>query len=343
MKTIAAFLVEQKKPLVIDEIEVPELDFGQVLVRIEVSGICGKQLDEYLGTRGRDPFLPHLMGHEAAGVVEGTGRGVTRVKTGDHVLASWMKGVGINAPTPTYTWQGKKINAGNITTFQKHSVISENRLSAIPNDVPFEAAALLGCAIPTGMGTIFNQAKACAGDTVAVFGAGGIGLSAVMAASLISAGKIIVIDIVNEKLDKAKKFGATHVINAKNADPVVEIKKLTGGTGVDFSVCTVGNARSMEQAYDCSHPGRGYVILAAVPGEKMCFDPYPMNGGRRISGSHGGETVIDRDIPKYVALYKAGKIKPEELITDHFTLEEVNSALSKLQRGEISGRATIKL
>ena len=342
MKTIACILVEQGKPVVVDEVEMPSLAFGQVLVRIKATGICGKQLDEHIGTRGHDPYLPHLMGHEAAGVVEGVGEGVTRVKIGDHVVASWMKGSGINAPTPTYLWNGKKINAGNITTFQRHSIISENRLSSIPHDIPFDDAALLGCAIPTGMGIVINQAKAGPGDTLAVFGAGGIGLSAINAASLVSAGMIIAIDMVEEKLQMAKRFGATHVINAQKTDPVEAIKQLTKGAGVDFSICTIGKAKPMEQAYDSAHQSKGSVILAAVPGEKICLDPYPMNSGRKISGSHGGDTVIDRDIPKYVSLYQAGKIKTKDLISNRFKIEEINNIFESLKKGEISGRAIIE-
>ncbi len=342
MKTKAAILVELKKPLVVDEVEVPKLSFGQVLVKLEIAGVCGKQIDEFLGTRGNDPYLPHLLGHEGAGIVEEIGAGVTRVKAGDHVLASWLKGSGINAPTPIYNWNGKNVNAGNITTFQRYSVLSENRLTKIPDELPFAAAALLGCAVPTGMGTVLNQAKARPGETIAIFGAGGIGLCAIMAAALISAHKIIVIDIVDEKLKRAAKFGATDIINSSQMDPVTAIRDLTNGEGVDHAICTVGNPVAMEQAYNCASRTHGYVVLAGVTGEKICLDPYPMNFGRQIAGSHGGETIRDRDIPKYINLYQSGKLKIEELITDRFKLEDINQIFAAMKNGKISGRAVIE-
>ena len=206
MKTKAAFLCEQNAPLRVGVVEVPDLVFGQVLVRLRASGVCGKQLDEQIGTRGHDPYLPHLLGHEGGGVVEAIGPGVTKVSAGDHVIAGWMKGSGINAPTPEYrTEEGDRINAGNITTFQELSIISENRLTPIPKDVPFDVAAVLGCAIPTGFGIVLNQAQVKPGSTVAIYGGGGIGLSAVMAAGLVSPSRVIVIDGHEAKLQLAKK------------------------------------------------------------------------------------------------------------------------------------------
>ena len=345
MKTKAAFLCEQNAPLKVGVVDVPDLTFGQVLVRLRASGVCGKQLDEQVGTRGHDPYLPHLLGHEGGGIVEAIGPGVTKVSAGDHVIAGWMKGSGINAPTPEYrTEEGDRINAGNITTFQELSIISENRLTPIPKDVPFDVAAVLGCAIPTGFGIVLNQAQVKPGSTVAIYGCGGIGLSVVMAAALVSPSKVIVIDAHEAKLKLAKELGATHVLNFRSAvDPVTAVRELTLGQGVDYSIAAVGNATAMEQAYQSARKDTGLVVLAGVPREKISIDAYQMNWGCRLVGSHGGETVVDEDLPRYVELFRQGKLEVEKLITDRFRLEQVNQSLEMLRNGDIAGRALLEL
>ncbi len=342
MRTQAAILTELNAPLTVDDVVIPELQFGQVLVRIKATGICGKQLDEYWGTR-EDPYLPHLLGHEASGIVEEVGMGVSRVKPGDHIVACWLKGTGINAPIPQYQWNGKKVNAGNITTFQFKSIISENRLTPISKKVPFDVAALFGCAIPTGFGTIFHQARVVPGSSVVVFGAGGVGLCAIMASSLVSASKIIAVDIKNEKLRLAKELGATHTLNAKETDLLPAIKDLTGEHGADYAISTSGDPVAMEQAYLCTKKDTGYVVLAAVPGKKISFDAYLMNYGKRLVGSHGGGTDVDRDIPRYLSLYQEGKLKVDRLITDRFKLGQINEAMTKLSTGQIAGRALLEM
>ena len=161
MQTKAAILVETGRPLIVDMINIPKLKPGQVLVKIKYSGVCHTQLLEARGHRGADPFLPHCLGHEGSGIVAEVGPNSNKVKVGDPVILSWIKGSGANIPGSVYDWNGKKVNAGAITTFSEYAVISENRLTAIPKDFPLKEAALLGCAVPTGLGTIFNTAKPC--------------------------------------------------------------------------------------------------------------------------------------------------------------------------------------
>ena len=176
----AAILVEQKKPLVIDEVQLPDsLEIGQVLVKVHFSGICGSQIGEINGAKGPDAYLPHLLGHEASGVVLEVGPGVKHVKPGDLVVMHWRKGLGIEGDPPKYMWRGNKLNAGWIATFNEYAIISENRVTPIAPSVDPQIAALFGCAVTTGFGVIENNAKLKIGESVVVFGAGGVGLNIV--------------------------------------------------------------------------------------------------------------------------------------------------------------------
>ena len=218
--TEAAILVEQNKDLIIDKIKLPEsLGIGQVFVKLFVSGICGSQIGEITGAKGADPFLPHLLGHEGCGLVLDVGPGVKTVSVGDLVVLHWRKGTGIQSDTPRYLWRDKEINAGWVTTFNKHAIISENRCTSIPNDTNKELAALFGCAITTGFGVIENNAKLLMGESVVIYGSGGIGLNMVQAASLSSAWPIIAVDLIDSRLNLAKEFGASHTINASKSNP----------------------------------------------------------------------------------------------------------------------------
>jgi len=178
----AAILVEQKKPLIIDTIKLPEhLEVGQVLVQVKYSGICGSQLGEIDGAKGEDKFLPHLLGHEGSGIVLAVGDGVKTVKQGDHVVLHWMKGKGIECTPPKYTWNDKQVNAGWVTSFNEMAVVSENRLTKIPDNWDMAIAALFGCAITTGFGVIENDTQIKIGESLLVIGAGGIGLNIIQA------------------------------------------------------------------------------------------------------------------------------------------------------------------
>ena len=226
MKTQAALLVQTGSPLVVAEIEIPALKPGQVLVEITYSGACGTQVMEWRGDKGEDKWVPHCLGHEGTGVVLETGSAVTKVKPDDKVVLSWIKGSGIEAGGAVYEWDGKKVNAGGVTTFQRHAVVSENRLTLLPSHLPMDVAVLLGCAAPTGMGAVYNVLKVQPGDAIAVFGTGGIGLNALMAASLAGAMPVIGIDPNPTRRAFAKLYGATHVIDPTEADVLAEIRKI---------------------------------------------------------------------------------------------------------------------
>lgn len=333
----AAILVELKKPLVIADIDLPEkLEYGQVLVKVMVSGICGSQLGEINGVKGPDKYLPHLLGHEGGGIVEEIGPGVTRVKKGDHVVMHWRKGLGIESATPEYKWKGKTVNAGWVTTFNEKAVVSENRLTPIPKDVEFEVAALMGCAVTTGFGVVNNDAKLKAGESIAVFGVGGVGLNVIQAASLAGANPIIAVDIYENKLEIAEEMGATHVINGSKTDALKAISKISGAKGVNVAVDNTGNVKVIEQAYEATS-SQGRTILVGVPkkGEKVCIYTLPLHFGKVLTGSHGGESDPSTDIPKYIDLYKKHKINLRHMITRTFSLDDINKAIEAMRKGEI--------
>jgi len=196
----AAILVESRKPLVLADVDLPaKLEFGQVLVKINYSGICGSQINEIDAAKEPDKFLPHLLGHEGSGIIEKIGEGVTTVKTGDHVVLHWRKSSGIESVTPKYSWNGKKLNAGRITTFNEKAIVSENRLTIIPSNFDMRTASLFGCAVTSGFGIVNNDAKVKIGQSILIFGIGGIGLNVAQASSMVSAYPIVGIDIHKKK------------------------------------------------------------------------------------------------------------------------------------------------
>lgn len=341
----AAILVEQNKPLVVADIELPEqLSFGQVLVKVHYSGICGAQINEIEGAKGPDRFLPHLLGHEGSGTVQDVGPGVKTVKKGDHVVMHWRPSDGLQSDTPAYQWDGEKVNAGWVTTFNEYAVISENRLTAIPKDFDMKLAPLFGCAITTAMGVINTDAQVKIGQSVVVFGVGGVGLNIVQAANMVSANPIIGIDIVDSKVAMAKEWGATHAFNSKaTPDIAADIKEIVGSKGADVVIDTTGNARVIELAYDLTHPD-GKTILVGVPrkGDNISIYSLPLHFKKVLTGSHGGSSEPHLEIPRYIQLYKAGKLKLDGLITHEFTLDEINEAIDLMRKGE-AGRCILNI
>lgn len=342
--TKAAILTELRKPLIIAEIEIPqELKVGQVLVKIHFSGICGSQLGEIDGAKGEDKFLPHLLGHEGSGIVVAIGPGVKTVSLGDKVVLHWRKGDGIESEPPIYNWKGTKVNAGWVTTFNEFAIVSENRITTIPKDSEMDVAALFGCAVTTGFGIIENNAKLKIGESVVVFGAGGIGLNVVQAASLVSAYPIIAIDIFDNRLALAQEMGATHLINSRDKS-VEEISELIQSmTKVDVFIDNTGNPQIIELGYNILKP-QGKMVLVGVPkkGNNINIFSLPMHFGKSIIGSHGGETVPQIDIPRINNLYLEKRIKLKNLISKTYNLNEINTAISDIRNGLVSGRVSIK-
>lgn len=345
MKMKAAVLVRLGQPLAIEsDIQVPAPRHGQLLVKLAYSGVCHSQLMEARGRRGKDSYLPHLLGHEGSGEVVEAGDGVTKVKTGDRVILGWIKGRGLDAGGAAYECNGQKINAGGVTTFNEYAIVSENRCVPVPEGVPMDVAVLFGCAIPTGAGIITNTIRPAKGGTVAIFGLGGIGLSALMATQLFDCATVIAVDVEPEKLALAREFGATHTVNSSESDPVEAVYRITRGTGVDYSVEAAGLTVSIEQAFKSVRNGGGLCVFASHPahGEVVRLDPYDFICGKRLEGSWGGMSRPDDDIPMFGRLYREGKLPLEKLITKRYRLEEINEALGDIERRKVT-RPLIKI
>ncbi len=345
MITKAAILVEQRQPLVVAEIEMPDhLEAGQVLVRVRCSGICGSQLGEIDGAKGPDKFLPHLLGHEGGGEVLAVGPSVRHVKPGDKVVLHWRKGPGIEAAPPAYRWNGQKLNAGWVTTFNQHAIVSENRVTLVPADTDLEIAALFGCAVTTGFGVVVNNAKLTIGESVVVFGAGGVGLNIVQAAAMVSGFPVIAVDRFDNRLDLARQLGATHTINASAVDAELAIRDILGPQGADVFIDNTGLPAIIQMGYGLTKP-QGRVVLVGVPkkGANIEIHSLPLHFGKTISGSHGGEAVPELDIPRYLTLYREGRLRLKELISERVPLEGINEAIEGMRSGRITGRCMIEM
>lgn len=343
MKFKAAILVELKQPLVIEEIESPPLRFGQVLVKIICSGICGAQINEIEGAKGPDRFLPHLLGHEATATVIECGEGVTTVKPGDRVVCHWRKGAGLQSPTPKYKSRLGDINSGWVTTFSEYAVISENRVTAVPGDFDPEVGALFGCAVTTAMGVINNDARLGIGESIAVFGSGGVGLNVVQFAALVAAYPVIAIDLHDHKLELARQLGATHTLNARTCDLRAEIRKIAGPQGVDVAIENTGVADVIETAYEAA-AAQGRVILVGVPPKAArhpSFYTLPLHFKKVLTGSEGGGCRPETDVPKLVRLHQTGRLRFDRLISKRYPLGQINEAIADLKNGSVAGRCLI--
>ena len=341
----AAILVEQNKPLVIDEVQLPDrLEYGQVLVKIHYSGICGSQLGEISGVKGPDAYLPHLLGHEASGVVLEVGEGVASVQPEDHVVLHWKKGQGIEARPPRYQWQGKPLNAGFITTFNEYAIISENRLTAFSKEFPMRLAPLFGCAVTTGIGVVTNNANLKLGESIVVMGAGGVGLNVIQGAALHNAYPIIAIDLFDNRLELAKQLGATHTINSRSRkDWQDQVRNILEDKGVDVFVDNTGNPEMIAEGWKLTQ-NKGRTILVGVPakGKEAQLYTLPLHFGKIITGSHGGNGDPSEDIPRYMLLCKLGKLNLSNLITETYNLSEINQAIEQIKNGSLSGRCVIE-
>jgi len=335
MKTTAAVLVELGKPLELVDLTIPQLKPGQALVEVAYSGVCHTQVGEARGHRGEDKFLPHCLGHEGSGTVREVGAGVTRVKPGERVILSWIKGSGADVPGTVYDWNGRKVNAGGITTFSTYAVISENRLTPLPEGMSMRLAALVGCAVPTGAGVVFNTAQPRPGQSVVVFGVGGIGSCAIAAAALSGCTPVIGVDVNPDKLTLATKLGATHTINSRATDAVQEILKVCKG-GADFAIEATGLPPVMRQALACvRHQGGTAVVIGnARFGSTLEVDPREFNMGKRLLGTWGGDNVPDRDYPRYCKLLASGRLDLEPLLSSGYGLADVNAAIDDLEHGK---------
>lgn len=340
MTTRAAILVRPGRPLVVDEVEVPPLEGGQVLVSLRAAGVCRTQLGEARGWRGRDPWLPHLLGHEGAGDVVATGAGVKKVKPGDYVVVSWIKGAGQEVPGPRYRWKRRWVNAGAAAVFAEQAVVAENRVTKISPRLPAAVAALLGCAVATGAGAVRHLLAPGPATSLVVFGVGGVGASAVVMAQALGCRHLVAVDVLEEKLRWARRLGATHTVRWQGARTAAAVLKVMPGGG-DGALEASGMPAAGQQAWR-SLARRGLLVIAGhpSPGARLCVDQYGLISGKRVVGTWGGETVPRRDFPYYAREYLAGRLPLARLVTHHYKLPRINEALRVLERG-VAGRVVI--
>lgn len=333
MKTLAAILVEQKKPLELAEVDLPKLRYGQVLVEIKATRICGSQIGEIEGVKGPDKYLPHLLGHEAGGMVLETGPEVRHVLTGDRVVCHWRRGAGIDAGGSVYKWGGKPVNAGPITTFQKFAVISENRLTKVPPETDIELCCLLADTLTTGFGVVARDARLEIGESAVVIGVGGIGLGTVLGAHLAGACPIIAVDLHDHKLAKAREFGATHVIHAGREDMATRIREILGGTA-DAVFDGTGNPTVIQSAWSVTSPKGRVVLVGVMPSDRaLSLNTLPLHYGKRLIGSEGGSSRPAQDIPRILRLLQAGRFSPTSMVTDRVPLSGIYEAIARMRQG----------
>lgn len=330
MKTLAAILVELSNDLEIDYVQLPKLGKNQVIVKILSTAICGTQLSEIFGIKGEDKWLPHLMGHEACGVVLEIGSEVKKVKKDDLVIASWLDTSGINAGGSKYTWGNRIINAGPITTFQEISVISENKIIKSPSKEDLDKCCFLGCAIPTGFGMIKNVAKNVSSKKIMIMGAGGIGLNSIVAAKELKASQITVIEKNKNKYDLIKKFGADTIcsLDDLNQEHI---------NSYDFIFDASGSTYLMENSIKFLKQKSGKLIIAgnAAHDATLKINPSIFNQGKSILGTWGGDTNLETDINGYYKILKKNIEKFDDFVSNKFSLEEINIAIKKFRNGEV--------
>lgn len=343
MKTEAAILVEPGRPLALVELGVPPLQPGQVLVEVAFSGLCGTQLLEVRGHRGTDPWLPHALGLEGTGIVLETGAGVTLVAPGDRVVMSWIRGPGIEAGGARYDWEGRPVNAGGVTTFQRHSVVSENRLTRLPGGLPMDLAVLLGCATPTGMGAVLNTGRLRRGESVAVFGTGGVGLNACAAAVIGGAATVVAVDPDPGRRAMAARLGAGHVVDPATCDAVAAIRAILPA-GVDLAIEATGLPEVMQQALAATRPrgGRAVLVGNARHGRLLTLDPAAFNQGRSLLGTWGGDCQPATDFPRFAGMLASARFPFASLLSTPYRLAAINQALDDLASAR-SGRPVIAM
>ncbi|MEX1255639.1 MAG: Zn-dependent alcohol dehydrogenase [Dehalococcoidia bacterium] len=353
----AAVFHGPKQPLTIEEIEIDKPMAREIVVRTVASGVCHSDLHFIDGFY---PFsAPGVLGHEAAGIVEEVGEHVTYVQPGDHVIACLSVFCGTceqcltghpslcrspetrrapGDPPALRTKGGEAITAmTNIGSFAERMLLHENAVVKIQDDMPLDRAALIGCGVTTGVGAVLNTAKIEAGSTVAVFGAGGVGLAAIQGARIAGARMIIAVDVVESKLGLARELGATHIVDASSsADPAKAIREMTDG-GVDYSFEAIGLKTAAEQAFYAVRPGGTATIIGMIPvGEKVEIEGRYFLSERKLQGSSMGSNRFRVDMPRYIDFYLQGRLRLDEMITRRGRLEDVNEAFRAMKAGEVA-------
>jgi alcohol dehydrogenase len=345
------------KPLSIDEVELKAPGTGEVLVKMRAAGLCHSDLSVINGDRPRP--TPMLLGHEAAGEVEALGEGVADLKKGDHVVlvfvpscghcpscaegrpALCIPGAASNGAGTLLSGQRRLFRDGNeihhhmgCSAFAEYAVVSRHSLVKVDPDIPFDEAAVFGCAVLTGVGAVVNTAKVPAGATVAVVGLGGVGLAAVLGAVAAGASRIVAVDLAADKREFAKSLGATDAFDAAQANVVDAIREATQG-GVEYALEFAGSVKAMDLAYRITRRG-GTTVTAGLPPPSATFALPQVNlvaEERTVKGSYIGTCVPQRDLPRFVALYKQGRLPVNKLLTHRMKLDDINAGFERLREG----------
>ncbi len=356
----AAVLYEPDSRFVVEDVQLEDPHPGEVLVRIAASGVCHS--DWHVVTGATKHPLPAVLGHEGAGIVEAVGEGVTRVQPGDHVILSWAPDCGTcfycvrGQPNLCETflkpvWAGTLLDGttrlriegepvyhfAGLATFAERTVVLQEACVPIRKDVPLTAAALVGCAVTTGVGAAMNTVQVRPGDSVVVYGCGGAGLNILQGAALCGAETIIAVDRVPAKMELARTFGATHTLMAGD-DTIQSIRELTNGRGADYVFEAIGLPSVQEEALRAVRPGGTLVLVGLAPMGTATNFPSALltRQEKRVVGSYYGTANTRRDFPMILDLYMAGKLKLDELISCEYTLDRINEAYEAMLSGEVA-------
>jgi S-(hydroxymethyl)glutathione dehydrogenase/alcohol dehydrogenase len=337
VKTQAAILVSSKQDLIIDEIEINNLlEEGQVLVKIEKSGICGAQINEIDAVKGVDRYLPHLLGHEGVGTVLEIGKGVKFIKVGDRVVMHWRPGSGIQSETYKYSWKGQLLNSGWVTTFSEHSVISENRLTPISKSVNSAHLPLLGCGLTTVFGSLENEVSIRTGDSVLILGVGAVGSLSIIASKLKGAGEIVTIDKNQDKSELSKQCGADsfYSVDDFKLNDIFD-KLLSDNLFFDLIIDTTGDALLMSESYKMLSKTGTLLIIGVMPQEqRLSINTLDLNMGKKIIGTQGGKSLPQVDIPKLVKSIEKNNIPLGGLSYKERNLSEINLSIKDVRDGK---------
>ncbi len=336
MNSFKAVVLENiNQPLSIRSISSNPLQYGQVLVKVLASGLCGAQLQELAGLKGNASFVPHLLGHEGCGIVQKVGEAVTKVKAGDKVVMHWKKGDGIESPFPSYISDGQKIGGGKVTTLSQFAVVSENRITKVDDDTPPEFCALLGCGLSTALGVINYEANLKFGESTLVLGCGGLGLNIIQAAKMAGSYPIVAFDI-NDKSNLTNKLGSHSFV--QNLSDLSQ--------SFDVIVDTTGNQNVIKQSLPLlADRGRYIFVGQNKPGESLeITNSNHLFGaeGKVIKATQGGDINPSKDIKRYAKLYKSGLIDINSIITHRFEMDHINDAFDVLKSGN-AGRIIIQV
>ena len=351
----AAIAFEPLGKVVVEEVELNKPGHNEVLVRLMASGVCHSDWHILKGEWGTQLF-PVILGHEGAGIVEAVGEGVTTPQVGDHVILSWRTNCGMcemcqkgwpvlcdRSPSvharPVLKSQERQLGlAGGLGTFAEYSLVHQNATVVIDKDIPFPQASLVGCGVTTGVGAAINTAGVVPGATCAVFGCGGVGLNVIQGCRIAGASQIIAVDMLDNKLEMAKKFGATDTVNASQVDPVEAIKELTGGPGVHYAFEAIGLVEApFLQSIQCTRK-RGVTIWVghAPLNTNVNIDARTIMQEKMVMGSMYGSARPQIEFPRLLRLYQEGKLMLDELITKSYPLSGANEAFAALGRGEVA-------